>query len=231
MDNLLSEAWSQEPNELYERVNDGELSNDVRVEALGALMLSHDSRLPDFFATQLQRDDIDYEWRTILIHAAERTQFVHDETRKAIKSCLLRFARSFRTRGEGGSMSNAWSALRKYSSMVENDDELLPLADFLKEGTLPEIQQIALQSIANVLRRELPKEQRIFRVICDRAYAIARAHIRPDTEPEAAALMICAIDALHTLGDARSSDCVRELLILNSEWYENARAVIEETHS
>lgn len=227
IDSLTPGAIDQDPDELYRRIYDETLSYDVRGAALGVLVLKEDSRLPKFFATQLQRADLDGNWRATLIHGAERTQFLDENVRATVKNCTLEFARSIRTVGEKKSMTNAWSALRKYSSMAD-DSELLPLGEFLSDDTPPGIQLCALNGISNALWKEPPQVREPFRTMSDRAYQIAATHIRPGTEtgPEEAALMISAIDALHKLGDSRAEKCVQQLKELKSEWYEDALQAI-----
>jgi hypothetical protein len=152
---IAVEAWTT--------LRDEGATSATRVAALGELVMEGDDGLPQWLASELERDDLDPPWRDAVIAAVEQTQVTDPALRARFVTSLLAAARSLQGPAQ-------WSALRRYASMVPVAacGSLLEFLAIEREtGTI----QVALQCIANVFEVERADD----RAVCEALRAAVRA--------------------------------------------------------
>lgn len=155
----------------------------TRVAALGELVMEGDDGLPQWLASELERDDHDPPWRDAVIAAVEQAQVTDPALRARFVTSLLAAARSLQ-----GPVQ--WSALRRYASMapVAACGSLVEfLASDRETGTI----QVALQCIANIFEVERADDRAVCEALRAAVRAVAAERIVPSRVHGAEDVALC----------------------------------------
>lgn len=211
--------WQQDSERLWGVVCASE-TQPLRAQCLLELAARHDQRLPFYLPEQLEKQLIpspkmEEQWRDTLLYAAEQTQFVDPQQRRAVARLLLEHARTLRDRPVSAPQHPMWAALRRYATMIPAE-RVCDFLEFLRAQDTPLTKQAALQCIQRVFSIEPPPEGLDLRALREQVHALALRHLTPAhaTTAEDRSLAVNAFRTALTLDDPEALELLNALVAM-----------------
>ncbi len=198
---------------------DETLPVEHRAEALNEWMILESDQAVLFVLSELENGSCNEEWLATLVFAAEDLRFDEEDQQNWLCRRLHEIAVEFRDRAESRFEQVVWSALRRFASLVPEEDAV-ELVEFVRYGNV-DTRLVALQCIVNVFEAAPPRNPEIFGRLADRVFELATKLLDPDVlvPGETSAIAEQTIVALAALGDQRLAGCVSRLAGLKIEWF------------
>jgi hypothetical protein len=172
----------------------------------------------EFVMDELSREDLAEEWRDALVFLAEDIH-LPKPLRQRMGDRLLAIAASLRSSAKLGVERVVWSALRRASSLLPEDQagRFLP---FLDCPSLVDTRSVALRCIERMFKPAPPVEGHPLPSLSERVAEFAFKFLDPDVFAggENALIAQNAVCALAALGDPRLGDVIGRVNQLRRSW-------------
>ena len=171
-----------------------------------------------YVAEELSSEKIPEEWVSALVFLAEDVHFPHEQ-RVSVRDSLLRIARSLRKSTKAGADRIVWSAIRRASSLLTQEQVIL-LIPFLERDGIVDARTVTLKCVEKLFFSTPPANVQLVRPVGDRAITLARKFLDPDIfgGGDNALLAQSAICALAAIGDDRLGEAISMAIGLNRRW-------------
>ena len=205
--------------DLWQRLRSVDGTAEDKVQSLAQLIAEDDEGIAGFVVTELGRKPLPDEWLEPLLYATEQIQFEDPSERAALKDCLHEHALSLLQSGRVRSESALWAAIRRYASIVP-EDEVALLQPFFGERASVATRQVALQAVQTIFHAAAPRDADSLSALRDRICDLAEKTVDPDllVSPEIASLALNAFLALAAVGDSRAVRLATRLKATGKGW-------------